>query len=169
MTVTSADATCRDRGLTTTDLGGGPRRLSSASSILRLVETLPQPSRDVPLAVDAGDTVTVSLVQGAAGEWSLTIRNATSGGVYNGTVTYASSASSAEWIEEAPSAGKGVVLLDQFGSVRFTNATAVKDGQTVTPAAAGVTAVTMVTRSGVTLASPSDLGSDGASFTVTRG
>jgi len=86
-------------------------------------------------------------------------------------VTYASSVSSAEWIEEAPTAGKGgVVVLDRFGTVQFTNASAVKDGQTLTPAAAGATAVTMVNnKTGVTLATPSALGPDGESFAVTRG
>jgi hypothetical protein len=86
-------------------------------------------------------------------------------------VTYASSTSSAEWIQEAPTAGKGgVVLLDRFGTVRFTNASTVKDGKTVTPAMAGATAVTMVNnKTGVTLATPSALGADGASFSVTRG
>jgi hypothetical protein len=134
------------------------------------VETLPQPSKPVSLAVSAGDTITVSITQQTAGVWNITIRNATSGGAYTGTVTYASSMSSAEWIEEAPTARNGVVLLDRFGTVQFTNASAVKNGQTVTPAAAGATAVKMVNnKSGVTLANPSPLGSDGASFTVKRG
>jgi len=161
-------------GATTTDLVQAGTQATVANGAVQYsawVETLPQPSSDVPLAVSAGDTVTVSLIQQTAGSWNITITNATSGGVYNGTVTYASSAASAEWIEEAPTAGRGgVVVLDSFGAVQFTNASAVKDGQTVTPAAASATAVTMANnRSGVTLATPSALGSDGASFTVTRG
>jgi hypothetical protein len=161
-------------GATTTDLvqaGTQATVVNGVVSYSAWVETLPQPSRDVSLAVSAGDTVSVSLAQQTAGSWNITIQNTTTGGVYNGTVTYASSVSSAEWIEEAPTAGKGgVVVLDQFGTVQFTNASTVKDGQTVTPAAAGATAVTMVNnKTGVTLATPSALGSDGASFTVTRG
>lgn len=59
---------------------------------------------------------------------------------------------------------------DRFGAVQFTNAAAVKDGQTLTPAAAGATAVTMVNNeTGVTLDTPSALGPDGESFAVTRG
>jgi hypothetical protein len=161
-------------GATTTDLVQAGTQATVDNGVVQYsawVETLPQPSRNVSLAVNAGDTVTVSLTQQTAGLWNITIRNATSGGVYNGTVTYASSTSSAEWIEEAPTAGKGgVVLLDRFGTVRFTNASAVKDGQAVTPSAAGALAVTMVNnKTGVTLATPSALGSDGASFTVKRG
>jgi hypothetical protein len=161
-------------GATTTDLVQAGTQATVDNGVVQYsawVETLPQASRNVSLAVNAGDTVTVSLAQQTAGVWNITIRNATSGGVYTGTVTYASSTSSAEWIEEAPTAGKGgVVLLDRFGTVQFTNASAVKDGQTVTPAAAGALAVTMVNnKTGVTLATPSALGADGASFTVTRG
>jgi peptidase A4-like protein len=160
-------------GATTTDLVQAGTQATVENGVVQYsawVETLPQPSSDVPLVVKAGDTVTVSLTRETAGSWSITIQNATSGGVYNGTVAYASSASSAEWIEEAPTAGKTVVVLDSFGAVQFTNASAVKDGQTLTPAAAGATAVTMVNnKTGVTLATPSVLGPDGASFAVTRG
>jgi len=161
-------------GATTTDLVQAGTQATVVNGVVQYsawVETLPQASRDVSLAVTAGDTVTVSLAQPTAGTWNITIQNTTSGGVYNGTVTYASSVSSAEWIEEAPTAGKGgVVVLDRFGTVQFTNGSMVKDGQTVTPAAAGATAVTMVNnKTGVTLATPSALGPDGASFTVTRG
>jgi hypothetical protein len=134
------------------------------------IETLPQPSQPVQLTVNAGDTVSVSITQESSGMWRIVITNATTGGAYSTTVAYASSTSSAEWVQEAPSTGKGVVLLDRFGTVRFTNATAALNGQTVTAAAAAAKAVTMVNnKSGVTLATPSPLGTDGASFTVTRG
>ena len=161
-------------GATSTDLVQAGTQATVTNGVVQYsawVETLPQASCDVSLAVTAGDKVTVSLAQQTAGTWNITIQNTTSGDVYNGAVTDASSVSSAEWIEEAPTAGKGgVVLLDQFGTVQFTNASTVKDGQTVTPAAAGATAVTMVNnKTGVTLATPSALGTDGASFTVTRG
>ena len=161
-------------GATTTDLvQAGTEATVDSNGVVQYgawVETLPQPSQPVALAIKPGDTVTVSLTQQTTGAWNITIRNATNGGVYNGTVTYASSASSAEWIEEAPTARNGVVLLDRFGTVQFTNASTVKDGQTVSPAAAGAKAVTMVNnKTGVTLATPSALGPDGASFIVKRG
>ena len=44
-----------------------------------------------------------------------------------------------------------------------------KNGQTVSIAGAGAQAVTMVGRGGQRLATPSTLGSDGASFSVSRG
>jgi hypothetical protein len=132
------------------------------------IETLPQASQTVPLTVNAGDTITVSITEQSSNVWNISIVDATSGGTCSGTVTYASSGSSAEWIEEAPSSGRGVVLLDRFGTVQFTNASAVDNQQTVTAAAAGATPVTMINGSGVQLAAPSAFGAGGASFSVTR-
>jgi hypothetical protein len=132
-------------------------------------ETLPQASQPAPLTIAPGDTVTVTISQLSAGVWSMTITDVTNGGTFTRTANYASSASSAEWIQEAPSTGKGVVLLDRFGSVRFSNASTVENGQTSTPAAAGAKAVTMVNSAGKQLATPSAIGTDGATFTVTRG
>jgi hypothetical protein len=71
-----------------------------------------------------GDAVTVSITQQSPGVWNITIQNATNGGSYTGTVNYSSSLSSAEWTEEAPTSGNRVVLLDQFGTVQFTNLSA---------------------------------------------
>jgi hypothetical protein len=134
------------------------------------IEMLPQPSQTVPLPVKPGDIVTVTITQESTGTWRFALSNTTTGGTYNTTVSYTSSLSSAEWIQEAPSTGKGVVLLDRFGTVNFTKSSAVVNGQTQTPAALGAKAVTMVNnKSGVTLATPSGLGADGASFTVKRG
>jgi len=50
--------------------------------------------------------------------------------------------------------------------LRYGAATAVKDGQPIGIAQAGGTAITMIDRTGQTLAIPSALGSDGASFIV---
>ncbi len=159
-------------GTTTTDLIQAGTQATVDNGVVQYsawTETLPQASQTVPLTVNAGDALTVSITQPSSGAWNITIQNATSGGSYSGTITYASSESSAEWIEEAPSSGGGVVLLDRFGTVQFTNLSAVKNQQTVTPAAAGAMSVTMINSSGVQLAIPSALGAGGASFSVTRG
>ncbi|HLZ28757.1 MAG TPA: G1 family glutamic endopeptidase [Chloroflexota bacterium] len=135
------------------------------------VETLPQTSHPVPLAVNPGDSVTISvtLQPQTQDQWQVSFKNETTGKTYAVTERYTSSMSSAEWIEEAPSAGRGrQIPLDNFGTVTFANAAATKDGQTVTPGQAGAQAITMVARGGQTLAKPSPLGADGASFSVTR-
>ena len=103
------------------------------------------------------------------GDWQVSFKDSTTGGTYDRTVQYNSSLSSAEWIEEAPSGGRGGIMpLDNFGTIQFSKATAVKDGQTVNLTQAGAQPITMINASDQPLVTPSVLGSDGASFTVTR-
>ena len=56
----------------------------------------------------------------------------TSGQSYQTTVQYSSSQSSAEWIEEAPASGNGIVPLDNFGAVAFSAASTIENGRTST-------------------------------------
>jgi Peptidase A4 family len=171
-TGTGVDATWAGiGGATTTDLIQAGTQAVVDNGVVQYsawIETLPQASQTVPLTVNAGDSVTVSITEQSNNVWNITIQDVTSAGSYTGTVTYTSSGSSAEWIEEAPSSGRGIVLLDQFGTVHFTNASTVENQKTLTPAAAGATSIAMINNSGVQLAIPSALGADGASFSVTR-
>jgi hypothetical protein len=131
------------------------------------VETLPQSSKTVPLAIGAGDSISVSIDQSANEQWQIAFSNNTSGKTYQLTIQYKSSLSSAEWVVEAPSARRGRLLpLDRFGTITFSQASAVRDGQSVTVAQAGGHAITMISRVGQALASPSGLGDDGGSFSV---
>jgi Peptidase A4 family len=138
------------------------------------VETLPRASHPVPLAVNPGDSISVSISQSDRGQdqWDVSYSNNTTGQTYHVTEQYTSSLSSAEWIEEAPSAARGRQLpLDNFGSVGFSQGSAVKNGQSVTIADSGAQPITMLARGNGTrqVARPSNLGADGASFTVTQG
>lgn len=134
------------------------------------IEMLPQASKQVPVAVVPGDSVTVSIdEQGAgSGNWQISITNNTTGQNYQTSVHYASSESSAEWIMEAPAASNGILPLDDFNSVDFTAATAIQSGQTVDLSQTGAQAITMLNGSDQALAVPSTVGSDGASFNVAR-
>jgi hypothetical protein len=134
------------------------------------IETLPQASQQVPLAVAPGDSVTVSIDEQSAGSglWTISITNNTSGQSYHTSVNYTSTQSSAEWIEEAPSGSSGVLPLDNFNSVSFTAATAVVNGQTVDLMQASAQPITMVNSNGQALAVPSGVASDGSSFNVVR-
>jgi peptidase A4-like protein len=133
------------------------------------IEMLPRASRPVPLQVHAGDSVTVDISEQSDNEWLIQFTNNTTGQTYETTQQYSSSHSSAEWVEEAPSGGRGRVLpLDNFGSIQFTNGTATKNGQSVTIADAGARAITMLGSNNQAMAVPSELGPDGASFTVSR-
>lgn len=150
-------------GTQATDVGGAVRYSA-------WVETLPQPSTPVPLTVNPGDTVSVSISQQAAGTWQINFQDTTTGQTYQTTEAYTSSLSSADWVEEAPATGGGqrVVPLDSFGSVQFQAGAAVENGKSVTLAQAGAQPITMIDRYGQTLAQPSALGSNGASFSVTE-
>jgi len=133
------------------------------------LETLPQAQQTLPMDIAGGDTVNVTITQQADGSWQIVMKDTTRGQTYQTRVTYASSRSSAEWVEESPSAGRRLLLpLDNFGSVTFTGAGTVKDGQQRTIAQTNAQAITMASPTGQPLAQPSGLGADGASFTVTR-
>lgn len=131
-------------------------------------ETLPQSTRTVGLTVDPGDTVTVTITEQSAGLWLVEIKNATTGKAYTTTTRYSSSKSSAEWIEEAPSLGRGIAPLDSFGTVRFSAASTVVEGRREDLQAAGAKAVTMTNGASQPLAIPTAIGADGASFSVER-
>jgi hypothetical protein len=133
------------------------------------VELLPRASRAVPLRVHAGDSVSVSIAEQSPDQWLIQFINNTTGQTYQQTQQYTSSHSSAEWVEEAPSGGRGGVLpLSNFGSIAFNNGTTVKDGQTLTIAGANARAITMVGNNEVALAVPSKLSDDGGGFSVAR-
>jgi hypothetical protein len=131
-------------------------------------ELLPSDMQTISLPVHAGDSVSVSLAETSSNVWTISFTNHTTGSTYTTNVNYNSSLSSAEWIEEMPTANIGFIPLDNFGSVSFSGASAVDNGDTVTIAGANAQAISMITQGNQTLATPSALGSDGASFTVTR-
>jgi Peptidase A4 family len=132
------------------------------------IETLPDASQPVPLTVLPGDSVTVSLDQQSGDSWLIAFTNLTSGQTLQRTLQYSSSLTSAEWIEEAPFARRRVLPISQFGSLTFSSASAIKDGQSLTVADLAARAISLVDDSGRALAVPSPLGSDGASFSVSR-
>lgn len=136
------------------------------------VETLPQASHPVPLTVNPGDSVSISIAESpqAQDQWQVAYTNNTTGQTYQVTENYTSSLSSAEWIEEAPTAARGRQLpLDSFGSINFSQGSTVKDGRSVDIADAGAQPITMMARGTGQTAHPSSLGADGGSFTVTQG
>jgi hypothetical protein len=172
-TASGADATWVGiGGLTSNDLlQAGTQAMVDGSGTVQYsswIEMLPASSKTVPLSVSAGDSVTVTITQQSGNDWLIAMKNNTTSGTYNVTVQYSSSNSSAEWVQEAPSIGRGLVSLDQFGTVNFTGASAVRDGKTMSAAALSAKAITMINGRGEAIAQPSTIGSDGSSFTVAR-
>ncbi|MHB8621489.1 MAG: G1 family glutamic endopeptidase, partial [Chloroflexota bacterium] len=92
------------------------------------IEMLPQVSRPIPVHIKPGDSVTVSIAQQPSGRWLVTFKDNTTGQTWRQQEVYRSSLSSAEWIEEAPSGRRGVLPLSNFGTLTFTNGSAVENG-----------------------------------------
>ena len=132
-------------------------------------ELLPDASIAInSVTVKPGDSITVSINQQSPGQWLINMTDNTTNQNYQTTVSYNSSISSAEWIEEAPSNGTSVLPLDNFGTLQFSGGATTQNGSQVSISGSDAHAVTMVNNGGQSLATPSALGSDGASFTITR-
>lgn len=131
-------------------------------------ETLPNPSEPLPIVVNGGDSITVSVIQQSKEQWLINFKNNTSGQGIQISQPYVSSLSSAEWIEESPSGMRHIVSLDNFGSVQFSNATALLDGKTVNLIQSNAKPITMTNFSGQPLVTTSSIGSDELSFSVLR-
>lgn len=132
-------------------------------------ETLPDPSQPLPVTVNPGDSVTVSINQVLNGEWRMTFKNNSNGQSAQIDQAYNSSLSSAEWIQEAPSGARsGVWPLNDFGKVLFTNASVIKNGQTKSLLQVNAQPITMANFSGQPLTETSAIGNDGSSFTIIR-
>ncbi len=158
-------------GVTSTDLiQAGTQATSDASGAVSYrawYELLPRTSRLIPVAIRQGDSVSVSIARQTGGDWLIKFINNTTGDDYKTTVHYTSSLSSAEWIVEAPASNRGIVPLDDFGTVKFTDCSATRNGSAMALDKTGAKAITMINGNRQALATVSALiGNDG--FSVTR-
>jgi hypothetical protein len=171
---TSADSTWIGiGGVTTSDLiQVGTQNIIAANSQVStsaFYELLPNVSQPVPgVTVSPGDSMTASLSEIRSGQWIIIIIDKTDGESNTITISYASSLSSAEWIEEDPSYSfRRQIPFDNFHEAPFTDGSTVVNRSTVNIATSTAQPVVMVNFIGQTVALPSVIGSDGASFTVT--
>jgi hypothetical protein len=160
-------------GVTTRDLiqaGTQDSGSGRANEYQAWIEMLPAASKQVPLAVAPGDSITVSIDEQGTGTntWLIMLADNASGKAYQTTVNYASTRSSVEWIEEAPSGRNGVLPIDNFGAVSFSGATAIDNGQNVSLDQVGARPISLLNARRQPLAVPSAIGSDGESFSVER-
>lgn len=131
-------------------------------------ETLPAISQNIStITVHPGDTVSASIASEGGSLWNITFDDDSTGQSYTTNVTYASSASSAEWIEEMPESGNTLLQLDQYGSVTFNDAGATVNGIAEGISQTNAQPMTMINGSGQTLSSVSAI-SAAQGFTVTR-
>jgi hypothetical protein len=118
--------------------------------------------------ISGGDSISASVAEISPGLWHIHMRNATNGQTFDKDVTYDSSHTSAEWIQELPTGVGFSLALDSFGSAVFTGASATVNGATVSIAGSGAHALQMANRNNEVTASVSGLSADGSGFTVSR-
>ncbi len=169
---TAADATWVGLGGVSSDdlIQAGTQALVAGHQVIyeAWIELMPEPSTPIPLDIEAGDEVAVSIQKISPGRWDIAIDNHTSGDSYHTQVAYRSEGTSAEWVEEMPAVMDGSFIpLSDFGTTRFLSAAARVGTSTVGVAQAGGSALSMINGAGDVLAAPSVLGV-GSSFTVSR-
>lgn len=134
---------------------------SGAVSVEAFYEMLPNAAKFIPtISVSPGDTMSASVAQTSSGVWGITVTDATTGQSFNTSVSYASSFSSAEWIQEDPSDASGnLMTLDNFGTISFSGARTTVNGALTTPAASNASSITMLNASHTPVAVPSTISS----------
>lgn len=132
-------------------------------------ELLPAASISITsLQVSPGDVMTATLTEVSSGQWTININDTTTGKSYSNTVSYTSSLSSAEWIEEDPSTLNGTLVpFDHFGTVSFHGSAISTTSGTLSLMDSNAQPITLVSSTGP-VASPSAIGADGKSFTITH-
>ena len=73
-----------------------------------------------------------------------------------------------EWIEEAPTGRNGILPIDNFGKVAFSDATAIANGENQNLNQVGARPIALLNAQRQPLAVPSPIGTDGQSFGVER-
>ncbi len=119
---------CVNTGCTVTDntliQAGTEQDVSAAgkASYYAWWEIIPEPETQVSLPVTAGNTVRVTITQTSQGQWSIVIKNLSSGRSTTVSTAYSSSYATAEWIEETPlivGSGGGFAPLPNLTTVKF--------------------------------------------------
>jgi hypothetical protein len=126
-------------------------------------EILPQPAVYTPMSLSPGDTVTATVTYKGGDEFTMSLTDETTGQRFSITrPDPAARLVSAEAVAEAPSQRSGLLPLSNFGVVRFSSVAA--GGRPI-----GTLPWERVTMSDGSSpnAATSELGSDGASFSVT--
>jgi hypothetical protein len=171
----SADATWIGiGGVTSSDLIqiGTQNTVSSSGQVnsSAFYEMLPEASiRILGVSVSPGDSISTNINEISSGQWSITITDTTDNQTYTKDVAYDSSNSSAEWIEEDPSySSHRLVPFDNFGSADFISSAIISSGNSYNLNTGGAQPITMVGKQDQPIATPSSIGSDGASFSVSQ-
>lgn len=138
--------------------------------VMAWYELLPDVMTPIPsLTVHPGDVMSAEIHRISGDNWQINLTNTSNGQTFSINVTYSSSLSTAEWIQEDPSyASGGLVPFNHFTPVNFTGAMATSNGINQTAAALGAQAILLVDSHNHPLAVPTLINADGKSFSVYR-
>lgn len=129
-------------------------------------EVLPAAAMVVDAPVDAGDLITASITETALNQWMIVINDVTKGSTFSKSLSYTSTHSSAEWIEEDPSYLSGDLMpFANFGTINFSGCKSTVDTYLYNIADIGASSITMVARR-APIAVPSAI--SGSGFSVAR-
>lgn len=119
---------------------------------------------DPACTVSPGDTVSVAIAEVSPGRWSVTMKDIARW-EYHAVLAYASSGSSAEWIEEAPNVVVQSILPDMTDT-HFSGDTYTLAGGSPVPVASGNPVTIDLSLVGIPEALPSALDGTGKRFRV---
>jgi hypothetical protein len=84
-------------------------------------EILPAAETVIPsLTIHPGDTMSASVKNTSGNNWTISIADVTTGKSFSINKTYTGPGASAEWIQEAPSGGAGVLKLAHYSETEFS-------------------------------------------------
>jgi hypothetical protein len=134
-------------------------------------EILPAPETPISMTIHPGDSMLVvihtkHLDQNST--WRIFIKDQTTGATFVKTVTYNSSFSSAEWIEEAPTVNGQIAPLADFGTVTFNNCQVFYNGSLGNISSGPNTAIDLQDPNGQ-VAAPGPLSNNSETFSDTWG
>ena len=137
----------------------------SSSAFYEILPAAPRTIDTVNLL--PGSSITASINQLQSGLWQINLTNTSTEETFSSYVIYQSSKSSAEWIEEDPTAAPNQLLpLDNFDIVSFTSGSTIMNGSNATILSSHSQPITMVNQSKLIMAKPSSIMSGGTSFNV---
>lgn len=131
-------------------------------------EILPAAPRTIDtVSILPGSSMAASINQIQPGLWQINLTDLSTQEIFSSYVIYQSSRSSAEWIEEDPTAASNQLLpLDNFGMVSFTSGSTTVNGFNANILSSHAQPITMVNQSKLIMAKPSSTMSSGTSFNV---
>jgi len=134
-------------------------------------EILPFPETRISMTVHPGDTMLVQVYTVGlkrSSNWVIVIKDQTTSATFTKKLTYSSSFSSAEWIEEAPTVNGQIAPLADFGTVTFNNCQTDYNGHIGSISSGPNTAIDIQDPHGQK-AAPGPLSSNGETFSDTWG